>query len=72
MALICAVFSPVKADEGMWLLQLMQEQNLADRMKAQGMKMDVTDIYSADKVTLKDAVGIFGRDVRVKLFRLTD
>ncbi len=61
MALICAVFSPVKADEGMWLLQLMQEQNLADRMKAQGMKMDVTDIYSADKVTLKDAVGIFGR-----------
>ena len=30
-ALICAVFAPAKADEGMWLLQLMQEQNLADR-----------------------------------------
>ena len=29
LALICAVFSPAKADEGMWLLQLMQEQNLA-------------------------------------------
>ena len=27
-ALICAVFAPAKADEGMWLLQLMQEQNL--------------------------------------------
>ena len=38
-ALICAAFSPVKADEGMWLLQLMQEQNLADRMKAQGLKI---------------------------------
>ena len=34
LALICAAFSPAKADEGMWLLQLMQEQNLADRMKA--------------------------------------
>lgn len=38
LALVCAVFSPAKADEGMWLLQLMQEQNLADRMKAQGLK----------------------------------
>ena len=34
LALVCALFAPVKADEGMWLLQLMQEQNLADRMKA--------------------------------------
>ena len=32
LALVCAVFSPAKADEGMWLLQLMQEQNLADRI----------------------------------------
>ncbi len=61
LALACAVFSPAKADEGMWLLQLMQEQNLADRMKAQGLKMDVADIYNPDGITLKDAVGIFGR-----------
>ena len=60
-ALICAAFSPVKADEGMWLLQLMKEQNLADRMKAQGLKMDIADIYNPNSVTLKDAVGIFGR-----------
>ena len=46
LALICAAFSPVKADEGMWLLQLMKEQNLADRMKAQGLKMDIADIYN--------------------------
>lgn len=45
----------------MWLLQLMQEQNLADRMKAQGLKMDIADIYNPDQITLKDAVGIFGR-----------
>ena len=61
LALICAVFSPAKADEGMWLLQLMQEQNLADRMKAQGLKIEATDIYNPNAVALKDAVGIFGR-----------
>ena len=61
LALLCAAFAPVKADEGMWLLQLMQEQNLADRMKAQGLKMDIADIYNPNQITLKDAVGIFGR-----------
>ena len=61
LALLCAAFSPVKADEGMWLLQLMQEQNLAERMKAQGLTMDINDIYNPNKITLKDAVGIFGR-----------
>ena len=55
LALISVLFSPVKADEGMWLLQLMQEQNLADRMKAQGLKMDIDDIYSPNHVALKDA-----------------
>ena len=52
LALICAVFSPAK---------VMQEQNLADRMKAQGLKIEVDDIYSPNRVALKDAVGIFGR-----------
>ena len=61
LALICAACTPAKADEGMWLLQLMQEQNLADRMKAQGLAMDIADIYNPGKITLKDAVGIFGR-----------
>lgn len=61
LSLICAAFSPVKADEGMWLLQLMKEQNLADKLKAQGLKMNVADIYNPGQVTLKDAVGIFGR-----------
>ena len=69
LALISALFSPVKADEGMWLLQLMQEQNLADRMKAQGLKMNIDDIYSPNRVALKDAVGS-GVDVREKSFHL--
>ena len=61
LALVCALFAPVKADEGMWLLQLMQEQNLAERMKKQGLHMDIADIYNPERITLKDAVGIFGR-----------
>ncbi len=60
IALACIACLPVKADEGMWLLQLMQEQHLADRMKAQGLLLDTDDLYSPNHVSLKDAVGIFG------------
>ena len=60
LALMCVAFLPSKADEGMWLLQLMQEQHLADRMKAQGLQLEADDIYNPNRVSLKDAVGIFG------------
>ena len=60
LALMCVAFLPSKADEGMWLLQLMQEQHLADRMKAQGLLLEADDIYNPNRVSLKDAVGIFG------------
>ena len=36
LALMCVAFLPSKADDGMWLLQLMQEQHLADVYKRQG------------------------------------
>lgn len=60
-AICMLLFTPSYADEGMWLLQLMKEQNLADRMKQQGLQLDVDSIYNPNYVTLKDAVGIFGR-----------
>ena len=60
LALICAMSFPSKADEGMWLLQMMQEQHLIDRLKAQGLLLEAEDIYSPNQVSLKDAVGIFG------------
>lgn len=60
LALMCIACLPSKADEGMWLLQLMQEQHLIDRMKAQGLLLEADDIYSPNRVSLKDAVGIFG------------
>ncbi len=53
-------YFPAQADEGMWLLQLMEEQHLADQMEKQGLQLSINDIYSPNKVSLKDAVGIFG------------
>jgi hypothetical protein len=61
LALLVLVLSPAKADEGMWLLQLMQEQHSIDMMKKQGLKLNATDLYNPNGVSLKDAVGIFGR-----------
>ena len=36
LALMALIVCSVKADEGMWLLQLMQQQNSIDMMKKQG------------------------------------
>ncbi|MBC7937443.1 MAG: S46 family peptidase [Rhizobacter sp.] len=49
----------VKADEGMWLPQLLQRLNEA-RMKQLGMKISAEDIYSLSKSSLKDAIVSFG------------
>ncbi|MEG1616490.1 MAG: S46 family peptidase [Bacteroidales bacterium] len=55
-----AFLSEAKADEGMWLLPLLNQQN-AGMMKERGLEMDVTDIYNPDSISLKDAVVQFGR-----------
>lgn len=49
----------VKADEGMWLPQLLQKLN-ESRMKSLGMKISAADIYSINKGSLKDAVVSLG------------
>ena len=49
-----------KADEGMWLLQLMRQQNLEDQMRKQGLAISADDIYNPNAPSLKDAIGIFG------------
>ena len=49
-----------RADKGMWLLQLMKQQNSIDMMKKQGLKLEADDLYNPNGVSLKDAVGIFG------------
>ena len=59
-ALAAAFTFTAQADEGMWLLQLLKEQNSIDLMKKQGLKLEADDIYNPNGVSLKDAVGIFG------------
>ena len=61
LAAVAALFTlQTQADEGMWLLQLMQQQHSIDLMKKQGLKLEAEDIYNPNGVSLKDAVGIFG------------
>ena len=60
LALAALFVCSVKADEGMWLLQLMQQQHSIDMMKKQGLKLEAQDLYNPNGVSLKDAVGIFG------------
>ena len=49
-----------QADEGMWLLQLLKQQNSIEMMKKQGLKLDADSLYNPNGPSLKDAVGIFG------------
>ncbi len=59
--LMAVLFTPqIMADEGMWLLQLMRQQNLEDQMRKQGLRISADAIYSPDAPSLKDAIGIFG------------
>jgi hypothetical protein len=48
-----------KADEGMWLLPLIEKLNMG-KMTELGLKLSAEDIYSINKVCLKDAIVIFG------------
>jgi hypothetical protein len=58
--LIVSMFlSNVRADEGMWLLPLIQKLNI-NKMHEMGLKLSAEDIYSINNSSLKDAVVIFG------------
>jgi hypothetical protein len=48
-----------KADEGMWLPQLLAQLN-EKQMKSMGMKISASDIYNINKGSLKDAIVSFG------------
>ena len=58
LMLLCGLMTAIKADEGMWLPLLLQ-QNEAE-MQAMGFRLTVEDIYSINKSCLKDAVVQFG------------
>jgi hypothetical protein len=57
--LILTVGIRVRADEGMWLLPLIEKLNIG-KMTELGLKLSAEDIYSLNKACIKDAVVIFG------------
>ena len=48
-----------RADEGMWLLPLIEKLNIGT-MTEMGLKLTAEDIYSINEASLKDAIVIFG------------
>ena len=58
LLIFCGIFllniSVVKADEGMWLLSLLNKNY--EQMKQQGFRLTVEDIYNVNAASLKDAV----------------
>ncbi len=59
LGLVIFLQARVRADEGMWLLPLIQKLNI-DTMHQLGFKLSAEDIYSINHSSLKDAVVIFG------------
>ena len=53
------LFSGVKADEGMWMLPLIEKLNI-QKMNGMGCTLTADQIYSDKNVSLKDAVIVFG------------
>ena len=53
-------FAPkANADEGMWILPLIQKLNI-ETMQKMGLKLTAEDIYSVNNSSMKDAIVIFG------------
>jgi len=52
-------FSIVKADEGMWLVQLLGDKVYADMVK-KGLKLSKEQLYSINANSIKDAIVLFG------------
>jgi len=61
-ALVIAILSfgyTARADEGMWLLPLLEKLNIG-KMTELGLKLTAEDIYSLNQPSIKDAIVIFG------------
>lgn len=53
-------FGTVRADEGMWLLKLMEQQHLADSLRKAGLQLAPAQLYAETGPSLRNVVGIFG------------
>lgn len=61
VTLLAATTFTANADEGMWLMQLAEQQHLQDSLRKAGSSLTLNEIYSENAPSLKDAIGIFGR-----------
>ena len=52
-------FGSLRADEGMWLLPLLEKLNIST-MQKMGCRLTAEDIYSINRSGIKDAIVIFG------------
>ena len=57
--LVISLSFKAKADEGMWVLPLIEKLNIG-KMTELGLKLSAEDIYSLNKASIKDAIVIFG------------
>ena len=55
LAILLAIPTFTKADEGMWLPMLIKRLNEAD-MQKEGLKLTAEEIYSVNNASLKDAI----------------
>lgn len=55
LIILLSVFSISRADEGMWLINLL-DKNLSQKMKQRGLKIDSKVIYDENSTSLSDAI----------------
>jgi hypothetical protein len=59
IALIFSINMSLRADEGMWLLPLLEQLNMG-KMTEMGLELSAEEIYSLNQPSIKDAIVIFG------------
>lgn len=57
--LLVAITVNLRADEGMWLLPLLEKLNISD-MQEMGLELTHEDIYHINHSSIKDAIVVFG------------
>ncbi|MFO7853295.1 MAG: S46 family peptidase [Bacteroidota bacterium] len=59
IALVISMNMSLRADEGMWLLPLLEQLNMGE-MTELGLELSAEEIYSLNQPSIKDAIVIFG------------
>lgn len=65
LMLLLMPLAPVKADEGMWLLPLLEKMN-SGKMTELGFEITPQEIYNLNNSSLKDAIVISAADAPVR------